>query len=87
VDSVIATKDTAYVYLSNRGQMVMPVTLELTYADGTKETRALPIEMWNLGNRFTARVATPKPLVAVTVDPQRIYPDVDRTNNTWRRGR
>jgi hypothetical protein len=87
VDSVIGTKDTAYVYLSNRGQMVMPVTLELTYADGTKETRALPIEMWNLGNRFTARVATPKPLVAVTVDPQRIYPDVDRTNNTWRRGR
>ncbi len=87
VDSVIATKDTAYVYLSNRGQMVMPVTLELTYADGTKETRALPIEMWNLGSRFTARVATPRPLVAVTVDPQRIYPDVDRTNNTWRRGR
>jgi len=85
VDSVAGTKDTAYVYLSNRSQMVMPVTLELTYADGTKETRALPIEMWNLGNRFTARVATPKPLAAVTVDPKRIYPDVDRTNNTWSR--
>jgi len=85
VDSVAGTKDTAYVYLSNRGQMVMPVTLELTYADGTKETRALPIEMWNLGSRFTARVATPKTLTAVTVDPKRIYPDVDRTNNTWSR--
>jgi len=85
VDSVAGTKDTAYVYLSNRGQMVMPVTLELTYADGTKETRTLPIEMWNLGSRFTARVATPKPLAAVTVDPKRIYPDVDRTNNTWSR--
>jgi hypothetical protein len=87
VDSVTGTKDTAYVYLSNRGQMVMPVTLEVTYPDGTKETRALPIEMWNLGNRFTARVATPKPLNAVTVDPKRIYPDADRTNNTWSRGR
>jgi hypothetical protein len=85
VDSVAGTKDTAYVYLSNRGQMVMPVTLELTYADGTKETRALPIEMWNLGTRFTARVATPKPLAALTVDPKRIYPDVNRTNNTWSR--
>ena len=87
VDSVGGSKDTAYVYLSNRGQMVMPVTLELTYADGSRETRALPIEMWNLGSRFTARVATPKPLAAVTVDPKRIYPDVDRTNNTWSRGR
>jgi len=85
VDSVGGTKDTAYVYLSNRGQMVMPVTLELTYADGTKDTRALPIEMWNLGNHFTARMATPKPLAAVTVDPRRIYPDVNRTNNTWSR--
>jgi hypothetical protein len=87
VDSVGGTKDTAYVYLSNRAQMVMPVTLELAYADGSEERRVLPIEMWNLGNRFTVRVATPKPLAAVTVDPQRIYPDVDRTNNTWSRTR
>ena len=87
VDSVRAMQDSAYIYLSNRGQMVMPVMLELTYADGSKETRALPIEMWNLGSRFTARVATPKPLAAVSVDPKRIYPDVDRSNNTWSRGR
>jgi hypothetical protein len=63
----------------------MPVTLELTYADGTKETRAvkrLPRFHISIGR---ARVATPKALVAVTVDPKRIYPDVDRTNNTWSR--
>jgi len=73
------------VFLSNRAQMVMPVTLELAYADGTRETRALPIEMWNLGSRFTARFATRKPVVAVTVDPARSYPDVDRSNNHWGR--
>src|SRR5213593_3147648 len=84
VDSVKAVgTDSIYMFLSNRAQMVMPVTVELAYADGTKETRALPIEMWNLGSRFTARFATRKPVVAVTVDPTRIYPDIDRANNRW----
>ncbi len=83
VDSVTASHDTTFIYLSNRKEMVLPVSLELRYADGSKETRELPIEMWNLGNRFTYRVATAKRVVGVTVDPKRIYPDVERGNNTW----
>jgi hypothetical protein len=86
VDSVRAVgRDSAYVYLSNRGQMVLPVTLELRFSDGTRETRQLPVEMWNLGDRFTARVATAKPMVGVVVDPAERYPDVDRANNRWGR--
>ncbi len=85
VDSVNARGDTTFVYLSNRAQMVMPLTLELRYADGSSETRDYPIEMWNLGSRFTARVGTTNPVVGVGVDPQRIYPDVNRANNRWGR--
>src|SRR6266566_4813494 len=33
VDSVRARDDTTFLYLSNRGQMVLPVTLDLRYAD------------------------------------------------------
>jgi hypothetical protein len=62
-----------------------PVTLELRFSDGTRETRQLPVEMWNLGDRFTARVATAKPMVGVVVDPAERYPDVDRANNRWGR--
>src|SRR5260370_41397572 len=62
VDSVTQLRDTAFIYLSNRGEMVLPVTLELRYADGARETRAYPIAMWYLGNRFTARVATTRPV-------------------------
>ena len=88
VDSVKAVgTDSTFVFLSNSAQMVMPVTVELSYADGTKEMRSLPIEMWNLGSRFTARFATRKPVVAVTVDPARRYPDLDRGNNSWRTAR
>src|SRR6266540_5266709 len=85
VDSVTAAGDTAFIYLSNRGQMVLPVTLELRYADGSTETRDLPVEMWNLGSRFTARVRAARPVVGVTVDPKAIYPDIERANNRWGR--
>jgi hypothetical protein len=84
VDSVRTVGgDSTYVYLSNRGQMVLPVTLELRYADGTRETRQLPVEMWNLGDRFTARFATAKPAARVVVDPTASLPDVNRANNSW----
>jgi len=85
VDSVRIAGDTTLISLSNRGQMVLPVTLELRFADGTSETRAYPIELWNLGNKATARVGTAKPVVSVEVDPKQIYPDVDRANNRWPR--
>jgi hypothetical protein len=87
VDSVTAAGDTAFVFLSNRGQMVLPVTLELRYADGSSEMRELPIEMWNLGSRFTARIrtGTGQSVAGVAVDPKGIYPDVDRANNRWPR--
>ena len=85
VDSVRIAGDTTLISLSNRGQMVLPVTLELRFADGTSETRTYPIELWNLGNKATARVGTAKPVVSVEVDPKQIYPDVDRANNRWPR--
>jgi hypothetical protein len=65
--------------------MVLPVTLELRYGDGTSETRTLPVEMWQLGSRFTYRTATSKPVAGVVVDPRRMYPDIERGNNEWSR--
>jgi len=83
VDSVTQTGDTAFIYLSTRAEMVLPVTLELRYADGSTEMRDYPIEMWNLGTHFTARVGTAKRVVGVVVDPPGIYPDINRANNRW----
>jgi hypothetical protein len=85
VDSVRTGTDTTFLYLSNRAEMVLPVTLELRYADGTTETRNLPVDMWNQGSRFTYRLATAKRLASAVIDPRVIYPDIDRDNNSWRR--
>jgi len=90
VDSVVRRNDSlTEVYLSNRGEAVMPLTAALSMydTDGTPNTRfvRLPVEMWNLGPRFTYRWHGPQRVLKVAVDPNQELPDVRRENNTWGR--
>ena len=71
------------IYLSNRGTMILPAELRITYDDGTNETVRLPVEMWNLGPRFAYRVSASKRVQRVEVDPRRVLPDLQRANNSW----
>jgi hypothetical protein len=57
----------------------------LTYADGTTETVRLPVDMWNLGTRFTYRVPGDRRVTRAELDPRGVYPDIDRVNNRWPR--
>jgi aminopeptidase N len=79
------TSGHAAVVIVNRGTMTMPAELSLRFADGSSETVRLPVEMWNLGPRFTYRVPVRKVVVAATVDPRSVLPDQDRANNSWPR--
>ena len=63
----------------------MPGELAITFTDGTNQVVKLPIEMWNLGNRFVYRVPGTKAISAVEIDTRRALPDIDRTNNRWPR--
>ena len=86
VESVsTATDGSSVIHLDNRGTMVMPAELAITYTDGTRSTVRLPVEMWNLGQRFDYRVPGPKKVQRVEVDPRKALPDVDRANNVWPR--
>jgi aminopeptidase N len=86
VDSVSTRPDGgSNVHLSNRGTMVMPAELTITFADGGTVTTRLPVEMWNLGDRFLYRVPGTKRVSRVEVDPRHVMPDVDRRNNAWPR--
>ncbi len=90
VDSVRTPSDSVTeVFLSNRGQMVMPMVLaaQMMDTDGTAMTRfaRLPVDMWNLGPKFTFRHRGHETVVKVTIDPDAELPDIDRANNTWTR--
>jgi hypothetical protein len=73
------------VTLSNRGTMVLPAELRLTFDDGTSETVKLPVEMWNLGPRFVYHLGSKKLVRRAEVDPRRVLPDLDRGNNVAER--
>jgi hypothetical protein len=73
------------VALSSLGTMVMPAELQLTFADGSTEVVRLPVEMWNLGPRFTYRVRGKPAVRSAELDPRRALPDVDRANNRFPR--
>jgi hypothetical protein len=84
IETVSAGADgRASVVIANRGTMVMPAELRVTFDDGTTEVTRLPVEMWNLGSRFTYRLTTAKRVRRAEVDPRHVLPDVDRANDAW----
>ncbi len=72
------------VYLRNAGQQVMPVELQLTFADSTTQLYKYPVEIWYKGDKYTAIIPTDKPVIAATVNPDSQFPDVTPANNGWK---
>ena len=44
------------VTLSNKGGLVMPVIIEWTYKDGTKEIERIPAEIWRVNEKKITKV-------------------------------
>jgi aminopeptidase N len=71
------------VSLANLGEMPMPVLLEITYEDGEKERRMLPVEIWFKGNQWNHLLKVDKKVVAVEIDPDKIITDINAGNDKW----
>jgi hypothetical protein len=79
-DLAVTAIDGSQVTIVNKGQLVLPATVEVQYTDGTKKRFRLPIEAWE--SKGEMQWAGDKPIAAVTIDPDHMLPDDDRTNNT-----
>ncbi len=72
------------VTFNKPGGLPMPLIVEYTYADGSKENMTYPPEIWRMNDREYKRVlATQKELVGILVDPNAETADIDVTNNSW----
>jgi hypothetical protein len=68
----------------NKGGLVMPIIVEFTFADGTKETKRIPAQIWRKNeNKVTKVFYTNKRAVSIKLDPMRETADIDETNNSW----
>jgi hypothetical protein len=73
---------------SNKGGLVMPIILELTFADGTKDNQYIPAEIWRRTPKAVSKLIITdkgKELTSVTVDPRWETADVDIHNNHYPR--
>jgi hypothetical protein len=72
------------VTIANRGQLVMPATVEVIFQDGSNRRIELPAETWIQKTAYTLHLGT-QPVTSVTIDPNHVIPDNDRTNNQWQK--
>jgi hypothetical protein len=69
---------------SNLGGLPMPIILEFTYADNSKERHYIPSEIWKRDDLQVSKVFfTKKIITSVALDPLLETADVDRGNNYW----
>ena len=73
----------AVVTIKNNKKMVLPVVMEITEEDGDSSRIEIPVEVWQTTNTWRHKVNTDSRIVSVMLDPDRRYPDVDRSNDTW----
>jgi hypothetical protein len=84
VESVKQAPDgSSFISLRSLGAAVMPVELELAFADGSTQLVKLPVEIWYGGNRYVYRFPPGKVIVRARVNPDGRFPDVVAGNDAW----
>ena len=80
-------KEPKYFYevtFNKPGGIPMPLIVEYTYADGSKENITYPPEIWRKNDEQVKRViSSQKELVGIIVDPKSETADIDISNNAW----
>jgi hypothetical protein len=71
------------VSLANKGEIPMPVLIEIIFEDGTTERQMLPVEIWQRGDTWNHLIKTTKTVTSVVIDPDKILPDINLGNDNW----
>ena len=79
-----AAENVAIVTLSNNDQMAMPVLLSYETVSGKKGSMNIPVEVWNNTSVYKARIPVTENLKSVSVDKDKLFPDMVRSNNSWK---
>ncbi|MBC7873678.1 MAG: M1 family metallopeptidase [Ferruginibacter sp.] len=69
---------------SNKGGLVMPIIIEWSYKDGTKEVERIPAQIWRQNEKKVIKnFMKDKEVASIKLDPYKETADVDETNNTY----
>ena len=66
------------------GGLVMPLIVDFTYADGSKERVRYPVQVWRKNdNEMKKIITTDKEIIGIELDPDQETADVNPSNNSW----
>jgi len=69
---------------SNKGGLVMPIIIEWTFKDGSKETDRIPAQVWRKDEARLSKVfVKDKEVASIKLDPLRETADINEENNSW----
>ena len=72
------------ISFGNKGGLVMPIIVEFTYTDGTKEQYRIPAQIWRHDEHKVKKVFyTQKEAVSIQLDPLKETADINEANNVW----
>ena len=85
VTGVVPSGTGTLVTITDRGRALMPVHLAITHADGQTERQVIPAEVWLSGANVTSILVPGARVTRVEIDPEHLFPDINRGNNVWTR--
>lgn len=75
--------DPGIITIENYEKLPMPVVVDITTESGKVHRVKLPVEIWERNNKWTFKAPTTEKIVAVQLDPDKVYPDHNPDNNRW----
>lgn len=80
----VANKHFYELAFSNKGGLVMPIIVEWTFKDGTKQVDRIPAQVWRYNENKVSKVfIKDKEVSSIKLDPLRETADINEANNTW----
>jgi len=72
------------ISFTNKGGLAMPIILEWTYKDGTKEIERIPAQVWRKNEKNVIKTfMKDKEVASIKLDPYRETADIDESNNKY----
>lgn len=80
----LQNKNLYEIKLSNKGGLIMPVIIEWTFKDGSKEIDRIPAEIWRKNESTVTKVfVKDKEVVSVVLDPLKETTDINTADNVF----
>jgi hypothetical protein len=76
-------KNIAIIQLRKHSSIPFPVEMRLKLADGTTQDVHLPVDIWYLGDVYTATIPVRAKLAGARLWPDGTVPDFNSSNDTW----